>query len=61
MAEEFETKTIKIIADKKCGFTFEELTTEAESEKEILQNSIRKDITDFIFKRITANTFFIKP
>ena len=51
MAEEFETKTIKIIADKKCGFTFEELTTEAESEKEILQNSIRKDITDFIFKR----------
>jgi len=51
MAQEFETKTIKIIADKKCGFAFEELTTEAESEKEILQNSIRKDITDFIFKR----------
>jgi len=50
LAEEFTTKTIKIIADKQAGFAFEELTTEAEDDSHILRNACAMDILEHAVK-----------
>ena len=49
IAEEFETKTIKIMADPNSGFGFEELTSVVEDSKKIELNICKKAILDEIF------------